>query len=303
MVGTGGQTEPREFVGRARMQTDDERLLVTVGDHREPSEQALEAVRQVDILGPMKRDEKIPAGLERQTAQHAGAGDLRLIVRQDLEDRVPRHEDPVALHPLANEVVLAADRIREQDGAAVIDDAPVDFLRHAVVVTAVARFHVVDRNAHAGGDNSGQSAVGVAENQDPVGPQALQQVTAPGDDLPRLVGEAAPLDPHLDVGSADTELAKEQLAETLVVVLARMDQRDVAERVEGRDDPTQPDDFGACAEDDGDLHATTSVSTCVFSTAFSASRSMVMSAEEYSPVSAGVEGSSGASSGSIGWMT
>ena len=67
-----------------------------------------------------------------------------------------------------------------------IDHAPVHFLGHAVVVAAVARFHVIHGNAEAAGDDGRHAAVGVAENQQPVGTVLEQQRLGLLEDLPDL---------------------------------------------------------------------------------------------------------------------
>jgi hypothetical protein len=50
-----------------------------------------------------------------------------------------------------------------------IYDSPVDFLRHAVVETAISRLHMKNRNAAPRRDNRRQSAVRIAQNQNFVG--------------------------------------------------------------------------------------------------------------------------------------
>ena len=51
-----------------------------------------------------------------------------------------------------------------------VDDAAVDFLRHALVEATVAGFHVKHRDVAALGRDRRQAAVGVAEDQHRVGP-------------------------------------------------------------------------------------------------------------------------------------
>src|SRR5438477_6221614 len=90
----------------------------------------------------MQRDQEITPWRERKPRQYVGCADQRLRATNNFENRVAGDEDPLARNAFAQQILPAALGIRHQDVAAVIDDAPIDLLRHPIVVTAVSRLHV-----------------------------------------------------------------------------------------------------------------------------------------------------------------
>src|SRR3546814_11344418 len=65
----------------------------------------------------------------------------------------------------------------------VIDNDAVDFFGHALVEAPVSGFHVKDRDAAALRWDRSQCAVGVAQNQDCVGPLLCEQRVGGDDDI------------------------------------------------------------------------------------------------------------------------
>ena len=106
------------------------------------------------------------------------------------------------LDPFAEQVLLAALGVRHQHRAAVIDDASVDFLRYAIVEATVARFHVVDGNAHSRGDDGRQPTVGVAEDQHAIRAVLCQHGADPLENLPACCGELGRLHAQVNVRRA-----------------------------------------------------------------------------------------------------
>jgi len=118
--------------------------------------------------------------------------------------------------------------------------------------------------------------------------------------LRRLRAERARLDAEVNVRLADLHLPEENIAQVLVVVLPRVDDHVLGAAVEKGDDAAQPDDLGTRAEPGHDLHRRSMNGA---SRLRSAAPSRFTSDDEYSLVSAGVNGSGSRSSGSIGRMT
>ena len=77
--------------------------------------------------------------------------------------------------------------------ADVIDDPAVDLLGHALIEAAVAGLHVEDRNLLPLRGDGGEAAVGVAQDEDGVGPSCAEHRVDLGDDqADRLGGGLAP---------------------------------------------------------------------------------------------------------------
>ena len=208
-----------------------------------------------DVLGPVQGDEKILARTQAQRRQRGACRNTGVVRVDHLFDRVAGHVDPVTFDAFAHQVGAAALGIWHEHRAAVIDDPPVHFFRHAVVVAAVARFHVIHRYAETARDDGRQAAVGVAENQQPIGPMLEQQRLSLLEDLTDLSRAGLRAHSHERIGRSDAELVEKHRAEPLIEVLSGMDE-DVIERdVEERDDAREADDLGARAENRQDLHA------------------------------------------------
>ena len=74
----------------------------------------------------------------------------------------------------------------------------------------------------------GQAAVGVAQDQQPVGPLLVKDLLAAGQDLADLVAKTGGRDAQVVIRSAHASVREEQLAERSSIVLAGMDQHVVA---------------------------------------------------------------------------
>ena len=72
--------------------------------------------------------------------------------------------------------------------------------------------------------------------------------------MPHLVAEAAALRAEIMVGRADAQVAEENVVQVRIVILAGVDQRVIAKRVQLFDDPAEADDLRPRAEHGGDFH-------------------------------------------------
>ncbi len=87
---------------------------------------------------------------------------------------LPGDQYPARVEALGQQVLAAAVRVGHQHVARLVDDPAVDLLGDAVVEAAVAGLHVEDRDPHALCDIGRHRAVGVAQDQQPVGPLLLE---------------------------------------------------------------------------------------------------------------------------------
>src|SRR6185295_6728046 len=121
---------------------------------------------------------------------------------------------------------------RQQDGAGVIDDPAVDFLRYASVVAAITGLEVKDGNSPSGRGNRTETAVGVAQHHDPIGAMALERGIHLLDDVADLRAQAGPMRREVFVRLAQLQLTEEQLAELVIEVLTRVNQDVIAHSIE-----------------------------------------------------------------------
>lgn len=103
-----------------------------------------------------------------------------------------------------------------------IDHAAIYLFRDAVVVTTIASLHVKYRNAATGRDERRQSAVCIAKQQQTIRFLNFKQCIDLRQDLTDLFAEAIRDDSEMMVGCADFEIADEDVAQALVVILARV---------------------------------------------------------------------------------
>ncbi len=281
-------------------------------DLPESVEDGPEAPLLVHVLGPVHGHEEVGACCDPQPLENVALLDPRPVVPDHLADRVARHVDVMPGDPFPEKVRPAPLGVGHQDIARVVDDPPVHLLRHAVVIAAVAGLHVEDGDAHPFGDDRGETAVRVAEDQQPVRPLDGHDLLGPADDPADLVAERAPLDPKVVIGLPDSEVPEEDLVQVRVVVLPGVDQDVVAVPVQLGDDAAQADDLRAGAQDRHDLHLSSSPSYdarssrsrwCWWSVARTSTGFIRVSPEPYSFPMHVTGPSSRWSSGSIGRIT
>src|SRR2546426_4187787 len=220
----------------------------------EKKKNPLEPRDDIDVFRAVKRDGEIFARLELESLEHVAPIDSTFVGLQDLEDGIANHVNPLPFDAFLQEVILAAVGVRHQHGAARVDDPAIHLFRHPVIVAAVASLDVVNRDPHPGGHDGGKAAVRVPEDQDPVGLNVPDQGSNPGEDLAHLYLETGRLHSEVVVGVPDAEFSEEDVAQVLVVVLARVDEGVLAVLVQVGDDAAEPDDLGPRAEDGHDLH-------------------------------------------------
>ena len=276
------------------------------GGLRGPAEQGAETALDVHRLLSMHGQEQVFAAIDADVGQRLGSLDLLLVAIEDLLDGVARDEYSALMDALPEQVVPAPVRVRHQDVAGMVDDAPVHLLRNAVVEAAVSRLHVEDGNPAPFRHVRGERAVCVSEHEQPVGRVFLQQRVDRGEDVPDAIGKAVAGDAEEPVRRADAELLEEHVAQRRVEVLPRVHEHEVGPAVEALDDAAEPDDLRSRSEDGEDSHRAGSICSsgimrCRRSRSATAAASTMSSEELYSVRSNGSPSiSAGRSSGRMG---
>ena len=134
-----------------------------------------------------------------------------------------------------------------------VDDAAVGLLGQALVLAAVARFHVEDGDVQALGADDAQAGVGVAEHEHGIGPRLRKELIGAVYDVAAGGAEVIAHGVHIYLGLGELEVAEEDAVEVVVVVLPRMGEDDVEIAAALVDDCGKADDFGARAHDDAKL--------------------------------------------------
>ena len=251
------QLEARGFqaLARARVAAVQDRHVVLLGQRVDGREQASEISLGVNVLFAMSAEQHISLGLQPQLAKDAGRLDLLEVRAQHLRHRAARHVS--ALGSAAGVLQIAAGMlgVGQIHIADYVDDAAVGLLGQALVLAAVARLHVEDGDVQALGRDGGQAAVGVAKDQERVGPHLDHQLVGGRDDVADGLAQVRANGVQVDVRIVQRQVAEEDAVERVVVVLAGVRQQAVEVAAALLDDLGKANDLGARAHDDQELQA------------------------------------------------
>ena len=137
-----------------------------------------------------------------------------------------------------------------------VHDAAVGLLRQALILAAVAGFHVEDRDVQPLGADHGQAAVRVAENEHGVGLELNHRLVGGRDDVAHRLAEVGTDGVQIQLRRVQTEVAEEDAVERIIVVLAGVDQQRVEILPALFDDGGKADDLRARAHDNHQLDLT-----------------------------------------------
>ena len=130
-----------------------------------------------------------------------------------------------------------------------VDDPAVCLLGQAFVLAAVAGFHVEDGYVEAFGGDGAQAGIGVAEDEECVGPDGGHQLVGAVDDVADGCAEVVADGVHVYFGVGKLEVAEEHAVEVVVVVLAGVGQDYVEVLAALVDGSRQADDFRPRTDD------------------------------------------------------
>ena len=177
------------------MDAEDHRQPEVVGAVADLASSDSESIVEVDGLLAVQREQQVLARRDPELAERGRGSDPLGVRVQHLLDRVAGHQRRGSGgSPRGARLSRLRSVYGMQHVAGLVDDPPVDLLRDAVVEAAVARLHVEDRDPHALGDVGRHGAVGVAEDQQPVGLARANTGPAAARIAPDAGGEALALD-------------------------------------------------------------------------------------------------------------
>lgn len=227
--------------------------IVLFGHFVDCSEQRGEVLLCVDVLFPVGREQDILSLFQTQAGVDIGGFDLLQILMQYL--RHGRTSDVGALFRQAGVCQIAAgvlgiSHVHIGDD---IHDAAVGLLRQALILAAVAGFHVEDGNVQPLGPNDAQAAVGVAQHQHSVRLDGDHQLVALGDDVAHGLAQISAHGIHINLRVCQLQIVEEHTVQVVVIVLAGMRQEHVKIFPGFVDDSRQADDLRAGTHDDQQL--------------------------------------------------
>jgi hypothetical protein len=199
----------------------EQRRAVELG---ESVEQHREAVRVVDVLGPVQRREDEPVGVDAGLFEHACLGRRAGEEGGDgVDDGVARHDDPFDRNSLGQQVVAVDGGGGEAEIGEMVDQHSVVLFGHQAIEAAQSRLHVHQGHlASVRGQRAGDRGVRIALDHDgrrsQIGEQSIEAVRG----HPDLLTPRAPADVELGVRRPEPELLEEAGRHRRVIVLARV---------------------------------------------------------------------------------
>ena len=134
-----------------------------------------------------------------------------------------------------------------------VHNAAIGFLRQALVLAAVASFHVEDGDMQTLCTNDAQTAVGIAQHQNGVRLDSDHQFVALSDNIAHGLAQICAYGIHVDLRVCQLQIMEEHTVQVIVVVLAGVSQNNIKVLTSLVDDGRQADNFRAGADDNQQL--------------------------------------------------
>ena len=134
-----------------------------------------------------------------------------------------------------------------------IHNPTVCLLRQTLVLAAVPRFHMENRDMQALCRNGRQAAVGISQDQQRVRPDLIHQFIRTVDDIPNGGAEIVPYRVHIDFRIVNFQVFKENPIQSIIIVLSGMGKHYIEIFTTLIDHCRQPDDLRTGTDDDEKL--------------------------------------------------
>ena len=197
----------------------------------------------IDIFLPMGREQNVLPLSQSQTLVDIARFDLVQIGVQYLGHGAAGHKGALLRQAALHQIPARVLRIAEIYIADDIHNASVRLLRQALVLAAVTRLHMENRNVQPFSADHRKAGVGVAQDQHRIRPDPHHQLVGLLDDIPNRGSEIIAYGIQIIVRSPETKIVKKHLIEGVVVVLTGVDQNLLKVPVAALYRGGQPDDF------------------------------------------------------------
>ena len=137
-----------------------------------------------------------------------------------------------------------------------IDDPSIDLLRNAIVETPISGLHMEHGNLPTGCYERGQTTIRVPKDQNLIRLMFNDGIIYAFEYLARLVRKIVRPNAQVNVGGSHLQVANEDIAEALIIVLPSVQRRMLTMLIKDLHDQAEPDDLRAGAEDSQNFHIT-----------------------------------------------
>lgn len=151
------------------------------------------------------------------------------------------------------QILAGVLRIGKVDVRDDVHDAAVRLLRKALILAAVARLHMENRDVQTLRRDRRKTGIGISENKECIGLNGRHQLIGTVDDIADGGAEVVPHGVHVDIWLLQLEVAEEDAVEVIVVVLPRVREDGIEILAALADDGGEADDLRPRAHDDEQL--------------------------------------------------
>ena len=243
------ETRGGEAVTAARVATVQNRHVVLFGHLVDGGKEAREVLLGIDVFFAVGAEQNVLALFEAEAGVNVARFDLREVLVQDFGHGATRNVCAFLGQAAISEVATSVFGVGHVHIADDVHDAAVGLFGQAFVLTAVARFHVENRDVQTLCGNGRKAAVGITENQQCVRFASDHKLVAAIDDVTHGCTEVITDGIHIDFRILEAQVLEEHAVQVVIVVLAGVRKNAVKVLAALVDDCREADDFGARSHD------------------------------------------------------
>ena len=217
------------------------------------SKKAHEILLRVDVLLPVGGKQNVLALFQSQAGVDIAGLDFLQVLVEHFGHGAAGDVGALLGQAVLRQVTAGVLRVAQVHVGDDVHDAAVGLLRKALVLAAVAGFHVEDGDVQPLGADDAEAGVGVPQHQHGIGLQFRHQVVAFGDDVAHGLAQGVSHRVQVDVRVVQAQVLEEHRVEVVVIVLPRVGQNRVEILPALGDDRGQADDLRTGAHDDEKL--------------------------------------------------
>jgi len=236
-----------------RMAGIENRHVIFFSQRIDGRKQRPEVLFRIDVFFPVRGKNDIFSGLQSEPFK-----DIRLFNRfqigmQHLGHRRTRHKSPLLRKAAFSQVPAGVFGIGHVDIGNDINDPPVRFLRQALVLAAVSRLHMKDRDVQSFGGNRRKAGIRIPEDKKCIRADPAHQLIGSIDDVADCFPQIFPDRIHIDFRVLQFQVMEENAVQAVIIILSRMGQNRIEILPAFFDHGGKPDDFRPCADDNQKL--------------------------------------------------
>ena len=248
--GEAGLLQPLFAAGMAAVQHGHVVLLRHLVDG---SKEAYKVLLRVDVLLPVGGEQNVLALFQSQAGVDITGLDFLQVLVEHFGHGAASDVGALLGQTVFRQVTAGVLRIAQVHVGNNVHDAAVGLLGQALVLAAVAGFHVEDGDVQPLSSNDTEAGVGVPQHQHGIGLQFHHQVVAFGDDVAHGLAQGVPHRVQVDVRVVQLQVVEEHTVEVVVVILAGVGQEGIEILPALGDDRGQADDLRPGSHDDEKL--------------------------------------------------